>query len=125
MSFNGFTEKTLEFFLNICLDNTKSSFEANRQLYYELVRDPLRELHGRLVPVMLDIDKDICVKQSRCVSGAYIDARFSRSAPIKTYMYLHFCAETGRDSDIPGFFMDASYNGYSMAEVNHRTTQGS
>jgi uncharacterized protein (TIGR02453 family) len=125
MPFQGFTEKTLEYFLNIYLDNSKSTFEANRQLYTEHVREPLRALHEALVPVMLGIDSNICVKQSRCVSGAYNDARFSRSDPVKSYMYLHFCAETGRENDIPGFFMDASYDGYRYGlQVYHRTTQG-
>ena len=40
-------------------------------------------------------------------------------------MYLHFCAETGRENDIPGFFMDASYNGYRYGlQLYHRTKQG-
>lgn len=125
MSFNGFTEKTLEYFLKICLDNSKSNFEANRVLHNEHVKTPLRALHDELVPIMLEIDKDICVKQSRCVSGAYNDVRFSRSEPIKTYMYLHFCAETGRETDIPGFFLDASYDSYRFGlQIYHRTTQG-
>jgi uncharacterized protein (TIGR02453 family) len=125
MSFQGFTEKTLEYFLSICLDNSKSNFEANKALYNEHVKAPLRELYSALVPVMLEIDQTICVKSSRCVSGAYNDARFAQSDPIKTYMYLHFCAETGRDTDIPGFFMDASYDGYRYGlQLYHRTTQG-
>jgi uncharacterized protein (TIGR02453 family) len=131
MTFNGFSEQTLEYFLNICLDNSKSSFESNRQLYTEHVKEPLRALQEALVPVMPEIDRGICVKPSRCVSGAYNDARFSRSGgaapcdPMKTYMYLHFCAETGRENDIPGFFMDASYNGYRYGlQLYHRTTQG-
>jgi hypothetical protein len=40
-------------------------------------------------------------------------------------MYLHFCAETGRANDIPGFFMDASYDGYRYGlQLYHRSTQG-
>jgi uncharacterized protein (TIGR02453 family) len=125
MSFNGFTEKTLGYFLTIGLDNTKSNFEANRQVYTEHVRDHLRALHEELVPALLEIDPGICVRQSRCVSGAYNDARFARSEPIKTYMYLHFCAETGRETDVPGFFLDASYDGYRYGlQLYHRTTQG-
>lgn len=125
MSFQGFTEKSIDYFLNICLDNSKSNFEVNRALYIEHVREPLRALHEELVPVMLEMDKGICVKQSRCVSGAYNDARYSRSDPIKTYMYLHFCAETRRETDIPGFFIDASYDGYRYGlQLYHRTTQG-
>lgn len=125
MPFNGFTDETIEYFLKVCLDNSKSNFEANRALYNDHVRTPLRALHEALMPFMLEIDKDICSKQSRCVSGAYNDARFSKSAPIKSYMYLHYRAETGRETDIPGFFMDASYDGYRYGlQIYHRTTQG-
>ncbi len=125
MTFNGFSEKTLEYFLNICLDNCKANFEANRQVYNSHVKEPLRALQEELLPVMLGIDKDICIKPSRCVSGAHNDARFSWSDPVKKYMYLHFCAEAGRENDIPGFFMDASYDGYRYGlQLYHRTTQG-
>ena len=125
MSFQGFTEKTIEYFFNILLDNTKSNFEANRALYNEHVKAPVRELYESLVMAMLELDPDICAKPSRCVSGAYNDARYVKANPIKIYMYLHFCAEAGRDNDVPGFFMDASYNGYRYGlQIYHRTTQG-
>ncbi len=125
MSFNGFTDQTIEYFLNIYLDNTKANFEANRALYEAHVKVPLRALHESLVPAMLEIDPGLCVKASRCVSGAYNDARYAKSNPIKHYMYLHFCAETGRETDVPGFFMDASFNGYRCGlQLYHRTTQG-
>ncbi len=51
MTFNGFSNKTPEYFLNICLDNTKSNFEAHRQEYDGKVKAPLRALHEALVPV--------------------------------------------------------------------------
>ena len=125
MSFNGFTENTIEYFFNISLDNTKSNFEAHRAQYNKYVKAPLHELHASLLPAMLEIDPDICARASRCVSGAYNDARYVKNNPIKTYMYLHFCAETGRETDVPGFFMDASYNGYRYGlQIYHRTTQG-
>ena len=125
MSFQGFTDKTIEYFLNISLDNTKSNFEANRALYNEHVKAPMRELYESLVPAMLELDPNICAKPSRCVSGAYNDARYVKANPMKTYMYLHFCAETGREDDVPGLFMDASYNGYRYGlQLYHRTTQG-
>lgn len=125
MSFQGFTAQTLEYFLSISFDNTKSHFEDLRACYQEHVKTPLYALYEEVFPAVLDIDQNICVKRARCVSGAYNDARFSRSDPVKTYMYLHFCAETGRESDIPGFFMDASYDGYRYGlQLYHRTTQG-
>jgi uncharacterized protein (DUF2461 family) len=125
MSFQGFTEQTLGYFLSISFDNTKSHFEGLRACYQEHVKTPLYALYEELVPAVLELDPNICAKRARCVSGAYNDARFSRSDPVKTYMYLHFCAETGRETDIPGFFMDASYDGYRYGlQVYHRTTQG-
>ncbi len=125
MSFNGFTEKTIEYFLNISFDNTKTNFEANRSLFNEHVKAPLRALYESLVPVMLEIDPDICSRAARCISGAYNDARYARANPIKTYMYLHFCEGTPRETDVPGFFMDASFNAYRYGlQIYHRTTQG-
>jgi uncharacterized protein (DUF2461 family) len=125
MMFHGFTEKTLEYFLSICLDNSKSNFESLRALYQEHVKTPLYALYEELLPVIQGIGQTVCVKRSRCVSGAFNDARFSSSDPVKAYMYLHFCAETSRDNDIPGFFMDASHDGYRYGlQIYHRTTQG-
>ncbi len=124
-TFSGFTAQTMDYFMSIRLDNTKSNFEANRSLYDTHVKAPLRALHGALLPVLLRIDPDICARASRCVSGAYNDFRFSRSNPIKTHLYLHFCAETGRDDDVPGFFMDASPSGYRYGlQLYHRTARG-
>ena len=89
------------------------------------MKAPLRALCEALVPVMLDIDPGLCVRPSRCVSGAFNDARFARSAPVKTYMYLHYCAGTGRETDIPGFFMDASWDGYRYGlQLYHSTARG-
>ena len=125
MPFRGFTEETLNYFLSVQIDNSKSNFERLRPLYYEHVRDRLRYLHEELVPAMLEIDSDICVKRNRCVSGAYNDARYSKAEPVKGYMYLHFCAGTERKEDIPGFFMDASYEGYRFGmQIYHGTPAG-
>jgi len=127
MPFNGFTRGTLDYFLSMKFDNSKTNFETNKQLYIDCVRDPLRGLFAELVPAMLAIDGSICVKQSRCVSGAYNDARFSRAEPVKCYMYLHFCAQTPcyEDGNVPGFFMDASHDGYRYGlQLYRQTTSG-
>ena len=125
MLFTGFTPQTSEYFIKMNMDNSKAHFEENRDLYTQHVKQILRALHEELVPAMLSIDGEICVRQARCVSGAYNDARFSRNEPIKTYMYLHYCSETGRDSDVPGFFMDASHEGYRFGlQIYHRTARG-
>lgn len=123
--FQGFTDQTLAYFLQITLDNSRARFETLREDYNIHVKTPLKALHDELSPILLGIDGGICVKPARCVSGAYNDARFSRSEPIKTYMYLHFLAETGRETDVPGFFFDASYNDYRYGlQLYHPTSAG-
>jgi uncharacterized protein (DUF2461 family) len=123
--FQGFTDQTLAYFLQITLENSRTHFDTLREDYNNHVKTPLRALHDALVPILLGIDKDICVKPARCVSGAYNDARFSRSEPMKTYMYLHFLAETSRETDVPGFFFDASYNDYRYGlQLYHATSAG-
>ncbi len=125
MSFQGFSEKTLEYFVRIRLDNSKAAFDSLRADYDAHVKGPLLALHEALVPVMTAIDPGLCVRPARCVSGAYNDARFSRTEPMKTYMYLHYRAGSGRDTDIPGFFMDASADGYRYGlQLYHPTTAG-
>ena len=126
MPFDGFTQHALDYFIAIRFDNSKSNFELNRRNYLEHVKAPLCELHAELAPVMLAIDPAICVRRGRCVSGAFNDARFSRADPVKEYMYLHFCAEKNDLSDdVPGFFMDASHDGYRCGlQIYHHTAGG-
>ena len=124
MSFTGFFRQTCDYFFSIYSDNSRENFAENKAVYNECVKTPLIELHSELVPVINNIDGNICVRQSRCVSGAYNDARFSKASPIKGYMYLHFLA-TGRETDVPGFFMDASFEGYRYGlQLYHATTKG-
>lgn len=125
MSFEGFSHQTREYFFGTKIDNSKAFYEKNKPLYLENVKAPLLALHQALTPIVLNIDPDICTKPARCISGVYNDARFSKAQPIKTYMYLHFCASTGRDTDIPGLFMDASDDGYRYGlHIYHQTTKG-
>lgn len=125
MTFQGFSEKTLEYFIRIRLDNSRAAFESLRADYNAHVKTPLLALHEALVPVISAIDPNLRLRPARCVSGAYNDARFSRTEPIKTYMYLHYRAGTDRGTDIPGFFMDASADDYRYGlQLYHPTTAG-
>ena len=120
--FNGFSREAADYFLSVKFDNSKKNFENLKDVYKSQIKNPLLQLHAELTPVVLKIDGGICVRPGRCVSGAYNDARFSKNNPIKEYMYLHFCAETGNNENVPGFFMDASHDGYRYGLMIYRST---
>ena len=42
--FQGFTDETIAFLLSIRLNNTKTFFDANREMYERSVKQPLRAL---------------------------------------------------------------------------------
>jgi uncharacterized protein (TIGR02453 family) len=50
--FNGFTDKTSEFFIGITLNNEKTWFEANRESYEQHLKLPLRELGTETAELM-------------------------------------------------------------------------
>jgi len=123
--FTGFTRETQGFFIAVKFDNSRENFIANKAAYDEHVKRPLVELFEELAPIVRAIDANICARRGRCVSGAYNDARFSRAEPIKEYMYLHFCAEIKSGKDVPGFFFDASHDGYRFGlQLYHVTAAG-
>ncbi len=124
MNFNGFSEQTNEYFWNASLDNSKSFYEKNKEKYQNYVKTPLQALHLDLVSIAQHIDSDICVTPTRCISRAFNDFRYTgKRYPIKTYMYLHFCASVSQeDKDTPGLFFNASYNGWNCGFFAYHAT---
>ncbi len=125
--FNGFNEKTIEYFWGAFLDNSKSYYEKHKYNYIEHVRDPLRLLHQELMPVAQSIDESICTIPGRCMSRAFNDFRYTgKRYPIKDYMYLHFCASVANEeADTPGMFFSANYSEWSCGVfIYHATNAG-
>ena len=125
--FNGFNEKTTEYFWGVCLDNSKSYYEKNKQNYIDYIRDPLRLLHRELAPVVMEIDESMCMIPGRCISRAFNDFRYTgKMYPVKDYMYLHFCASVANeDADTPGLFFSANHSEWSCGFfVYHATNAG-
>ncbi len=50
--FQGFTDRTFEFFMAIKFNNNREFFHENHDWYEEAVRNPLRELAADIAPTI-------------------------------------------------------------------------
>lgn len=110
--FQGFNESTIKYFEAIRRENSKSNCKANEQYYFEGVKEPLEELYYELFTYFGNVDSRLLSSKRRCVSSAYNDARFCHEEPIKEYLYIRFKLDKGDKKSGPGFFLDASLEGY-------------
>lgn len=110
--FQGFNEATITYFEAIRRENSKSNYKAQEQYYFEGVKEPLEELYYELFNYFSNVDNALLSSKRRCISSAYNDARFCREEPIKEYLYIRFKLDKGEKKSAPGFFLDASLEGY-------------
>lgn len=110
--FQGFNESTIKYFEAIRRENSKINYKAHEQYYFEGVKEPLEELYYELFRYFGNIDSQLLSSKRRCVSSAYNDARFCYEEPIKEYLYIRFKLDKGGKQSMPGFFLDASLEGY-------------
>lgn len=89
--FEGFSEETIRFFLDMRFNNNKAYFEENRSRYQSVVVEPFYALIEELTPVMQSIDPMMEVKPYRCLSRIYRDTRFSKDkSPFKDHAWITF-----------------------------------
>lgn len=110
--FQGFNESTILFYEAIHRENSKKTYQENEHLYLEGVKVPLEELYFELYRYFSGVDGDLPGNKRRCISSAYNDARFSRGTPVKEYFYIRFKLDGINKKNAPGFFFDASLDGY-------------
>ena len=110
--FQGFNEATIKYYEAIRRENSKSNYKAYEQYYFEGVKEPLEELYYELFNYFSGVDSALLGSKRRCISSAYNDARFCREEPIKEYLYIRFKLDKGNKKSAPGFFLDASLEGY-------------
>lgn len=112
-SFNGFSPETLQFLINLGLNNDKAWFESNKHQYREFLLEPLRNLASDLGPFMLSIDPYLEVSPGRAVSRIYRDTRFSRDkSPYKTNMWAAFKRPSRDWKADPVFFFEIFQDWY-------------
>lgn len=110
--FQGFNEATIKYYEAIRRENSRSNYKTYESLYFEGVKQPLEELYYELFNYFSNVDNALLGSKRRCISSAYNDARFCREEPIKEYLYIRFKMDKGEKKSAPGFFLDASLEGY-------------
>jgi uncharacterized protein (DUF2461 family) len=113
--FNGFPKGFVDFLFSLQFINTIELLPENKQVYKRLITGPLTLLFHSLAPIALSVSETIVAKPSKCVSSMYVDMRFSKTTPLKEYMYLRF-REPFYEKDNLGLYFDmgCDYYGYGI-----------
>ena len=89
--FTGFTEETIQFFLDLKFHNNASFFHEQHDRYIECVQRPFYEMIEDLAPDMLKIDPGMEVRPHKCLSRIHRDTRFSRDkSPYRDHLWFLF-----------------------------------
>lgn len=114
-SFNGFSQKTLDFLKNLKANNNKAWFEARRGEYQEYLLKPLQNLSADLTEFMLTIDPHFEIRPvvGKTISRIYRDTRFSKDkSPFKNTMWITFKRPNNDWKDAPAYFFEISPDSY-------------
>jgi uncharacterized protein (TIGR02453 family) len=104
-----FGRELIKFLKDLRANNNREWFQANKQRYEKVVRDPLLRFVADFGPRLAKISPHF-VADPRPMGGSlfriYRDTRFSRDkSPYKTAAALHFRHEKAKDVHAPGFYL--------------------
>lgn len=89
--FSGFTDETIQFFLDLRFHNYTEYFHAEHDRYVETVQQPFYELIDALGPEMRKIDPLMEIRPHKCLSRIHRDTRFSRDkSPYRDHLWFLF-----------------------------------
>ncbi len=89
--FTGFTDETVEFFLDLRFHNNTPYFHEHHDRYVATVQMPFYEMIDALAPDMLKIDPRMEVRPYKCLSRIHRDTRFSRDkSPYRDHHWFLF-----------------------------------
>ncbi|MBE5802529.1 MAG: DUF2461 domain-containing protein [Clostridiales bacterium] len=89
--FQGFTEETIRFFLDLRFHNEVSFYKAHEDEFRAHVKEPFAQFVETMAPTMLSIAEDIETRPSRCVARIRRDTRFSRDkSPFRDHLWVLF-----------------------------------
>ena len=113
--FQGFTDRTFEFFMAIKFNNNRQFFHENHDWYEEAVRLPMKDLAADLSDTIDSLDPELETRPEKVVSRINRDIRFSNDkSPYRDYMWLAF-RKPGLDRKITlGAYFDISCQGASF-----------
>ena len=89
--FDGFTENTIQFFLDLKFHNSTAFFHEQHERYVEDVQHVFYRMIEELAPDMLEIDPEMEVRPHKCLSRIHRDTRFSRDkSPYRDHLWFLF-----------------------------------
>ena len=89
--FNGFTDDTVQYLLDLKFHNNTDFFHATHDRYVETVQTPFYELIEDLSPDMRKIDPMMETRPHKCLSRIHRDTRFSRDkSPYRDHHWFLF-----------------------------------
>lgn len=89
--FSGFTDDTIQFFLDLKFHNNAEFFHGQHDRYVETVQRVFYDFIDDLAPDMLKIDPGMEVRPHKCLSRIHRDTRFTRDkSPYRDHLWLLF-----------------------------------
>lgn len=114
-AFEGFTRETIQFLLELRVNNNKGWFEEHRADYTKNLLEPLQGFVSTLSGEMLKIDPELEVRPqvNKTISRIYRDTRFSKDkSPYKSHMWITFKRPGKEWQNAPAYFFEISPEGY-------------
>ena len=104
--FTGFTEETIQFFLDLKFHNNTAFFHEQHNRYVEDVQQVFYGMIDELAADMLKIDPGMEVRPHKCLSRIHRDTRFSRDkSPYRDHLWFLFrLAGEPRDKSLFYYF---------------------
>lgn len=89
--FQGFTEDTIRFFLDIRFHNDVSFYRAHEDEYRKYVKEPFYRFIDSMAETMLSIAPDMETRPSKCLARLRRDTRFTKDkSPFRDHLWLLF-----------------------------------
>ena len=89
--FTGFTDDTVDFFMDLKFHNNTSFFHEQHDRYVETVQAPFYAMIDALGPDMLSVDPLMEIRPHKCLSRIHRDTRFTRDkSPYRDHLWFLF-----------------------------------
>ena len=89
--FTGFTEETIQFFLDLKFHNNTAFFHEQHDRYVEYVQQLFYAMIDELAPAMRKIDPLMETRPHKCLSRIHRDTRFTRDkSPYRDHLWFLF-----------------------------------
>ena len=110
-----FTRATFDFLDELAANNERAWFEANKDRYERLVREPALEFIAAMAPGLGKFAPHFRAeprKMGGSLMRVYRDTRFARDkTPYKTNIGIQFRHALGKDVHAPGFYVHVAADG--------------